>query len=457
LLYSSIGYYALILGLGISLILVYFSIKNFQNSSTLNTKILSFTFLQFFLVVISFACLIISFVLSDFSNETVFNNSHTTKPLFYKIAGTWGNHEGSLLLWLLVLTLFILIFFLKTKNQPLKYKLLTLIFQQIIIIGFFLFLIQTSNPFNFIFPTPEEGMGLNPILQDPALAIHPPILYLGYVGSSIIFSSALAATYLNLVSKVWASHIKKWIIASWVFLTLGILLGSIWAYYELGWGGFWFWDPVENVSLMPWLALTTLLHCIIVLEKKQVLTSWVIILSISTFTLSMCGTFLVRSGILNSVHTFANDPERGLFILQNTNIYTPETKISNKIPSFKGDLFYSDETINSSNFFNSDKFYLLNVWSSWCVPCRKEHTFLMNFKESKKIEVVGINYKDKKINAENFLIELGNPYKKIIFDQEGIIAIEWGAYGVPETFLIKDKVIIKRYIGPLDEKTAKEI
>jgi len=315
LLYSSIGYYALILGLGISLILVYFSIKNFQNSSTLNTKILSFTFLQFFLVVISFACLIISFVLSDFSNETVFNNSHTTKPLFYKIAGTWGNHEGSLLLWLLVLTLFILIFFLKTKNQPLKYKLLTLIFQQIIIIGFFLFLIQTSNPFNFIFPTPEEGMGLNPILQDPALAIHPPILYLGYVGSSIIFSSALAATYLNLVSKVWASHIKKWIIASWVFLTLGILLGSIWAYYELGWGGFWFWDPVENVSLMPWLALTTLLHCIMVLEKKQVLTSWVIILSISTFTLSMCGTFLVRSGILNSVHTFANDPERGLFIL----------------------------------------------------------------------------------------------------------------------------------------------
>ncbi|MDA7557334.1 heme lyase CcmF/NrfE family subunit [Candidatus Pelagibacter sp.] len=315
MLYSSIGYYALILGLGISLMLVYFSIKNFQNSSTLNTRILSFTFLQFFLVVISFACLIISFVLSDFSNETVFNNSHTTKPLFYKIAGTWGNHEGSLLLWLLVLTLFILIFFLKTKNQPLKYKLLTLIFQQIIIIGFFLFLIKTSNPFNFIFPTPEEGMGLNPILQDPALAIHPPILYLGYVGSSIIFSSALAATYLNLVSKVWASHIKKWIIASWVFLTLGILLGSIWAYYELGWGGFWFWDPVENVSLMPWLALTTLLHCIMVLEKKQVLTSWVIILSISTFTLSMCGTFLVRSGILNSVHTFANDPERGLFIL----------------------------------------------------------------------------------------------------------------------------------------------
>jgi len=315
LFYSTIGHYSLVLGLCFSLILVYFSIKNFQNSKILNTKILSFTFLQFFLVVISFLCLITSFVLSDFSNETVFNNSHTTKPLFYKIAGTWGNHEGSLLLWLLVLTLFIFIFFLKTKNKPLKYRILTLIFQQIIIIGFFIFLIETSNPFNYLYPIPEEGLGLNPILQDPALAIHPPILYLGYVGSSIIFSSALAATCLNIVSKEWASHIKKWVVVSWVFLTLGILLGSIWAYYELGWGGFWFWDPVENVSLMPWLALTTLLHCILVLEKKQVLTSWVIILSISTFTLSMCGTFLVRSGILNSVHTFANDPERGLFIL----------------------------------------------------------------------------------------------------------------------------------------------
>ena len=315
MLYSVIGHYSLILGLCFGLLLVYFSIINFRNYNVLNTKILSFSFLQFFLVVISFSCLILSFVFSDFSNETVFNNSHTTKPLFYKIAGTWGNHEGSLLLWLLVLTLFIFIFLIKTKNQPLKYKLLTLVFQQIIIIGFFVFLIETSNPFNYLYPSPEEGLGLNPILQDPALAIHPPILYLGYVGSSIIFSSALAATSLNMISKKWATHIKKWVLISWVFLTLGILLGSIWAYYELGWGGFWFWDPVENVSLMPWLALTTLLHCILVLEKKLILTSWVIILSISTFTLSMCGTFLVRSGILNSVHTFANDPERGLFIL----------------------------------------------------------------------------------------------------------------------------------------------
>ena len=315
MLYSVIGNYSLILGMCFSLILVYFSVKNFRSSELLDSKIISFTFLQFFFVVISFLCLILSFVVSDFSNETVFNNSHTTKPLFYKIAGTWGNHEGSLLLWLLVLTLFIFIFLLRTKNQSTKYKTLTLIFQQIIIIGFFIFLIKTSNPFNYLYPSPEEGLGLNPILQDPALAIHPPVLYLGYVGSSIIFSSALAATTLNMINKSWAIHVKKWVLISWIFLTLGILLGSIWAYYELGWGGFWFWDPVENVSLMPWLALTTLLHCILVLEKKLILTSWVIILSITTFMLSMCGTFLVRSGILNSVHTFASDPERGLFIL----------------------------------------------------------------------------------------------------------------------------------------------
>jgi len=315
LIYSLIGHYSLIFGLIIGLTLFYLSFKNFKTSTVLDNKIILFTFSQFFLVVISFLCLIFSFIISDFSNETVFNNSHTTKPLFYKISGTWGNHEGSLLLWLLVLTLFILIFLLRTKKQPTKYIILTLVFQQIIIVGFFIFLIKTSNPFNYLFPIPEEGLGLNPILQDPALAIHPPILYLGYVGSSIIFSSVLAATSLKMISTTWAVHIKNWILISWIFLTLGILLGSIWAYYELGWGGFWFWDPVENVSLMPWLALTTLLHCILVLERKSILTSWVIILSIATFTLSMCGTFLVRSGILNSVHTFANDPERGLFIL----------------------------------------------------------------------------------------------------------------------------------------------
>ena len=244
MIYSSIGYYALIFGLAVSFPIFFFSIKNFKNIKILDSKIISFSFIQLLLVFISFLGLIMSFVFSDFSNETVFNNSHTTKPLFYKISGTWGNHEGSLLLWLLVLNLFIFAFLLTSRNLPKKYRILTVLFQQVIIIGFFIFLIDSSNPFNDVFPTPKEGLGLNPILQDPALAIHPPILYLGFVGSSIIFSSVLAATCMNYISKTWATHIKKWVLISWIFLTLGILLGSIWAYYELGWGGFWFWDPV---------------------------------------------------------------------------------------------------------------------------------------------------------------------------------------------------------------------
>ena len=316
MLANQIGYYSLISGFFFSILIIPVSIKNFNDKNQIiDNKIFSISFFQFFFVLVSFFGLILSFVNSDFSNETVFNNSHTTKPLFYKISGTWGNHEGSLLLWLLVLTLFIFIFLIKSTNQPKKYRILTLLFQQVIIIGFFLFLLKTSNPFNYLFPIPKEGLGLNPILQDPALAIHPPILYLGYVGSSIIFSSSLAAVVEKHISTVWAKHIKVWILVSWIFLTFGIMLGSIWAYYELGWGGFWFWDPVENVSLMPWFCLTALVHCILVLEKRLLLSSWTVILSIATFMLSMSGTFLVRSGILNSVHTFANDPERGIFIL----------------------------------------------------------------------------------------------------------------------------------------------
>ena len=257
---SLIGFYSLFFSLGCSILILFFSFKNLQDTINFDNKLLSLTFLQLLFIILSFFGLIISFVNSDFSNSTVFNHSHTTKPLFYKISGTWGNHEGSLLLWLLVLTLFIFLFLISSKKQPKKYRVLTLLFQQIIIIGFLIFLIQTSNPFAQIYPVPSEGLGLNPILQDPALAIHPPILYLGYVGSSIIFSSVLAASSTNYISKEWAKHIKQWVLISWFFLSLGILLGSIWAYYELGWGGFWFWDPVENVSLMPWLALTTLFH-----------------------------------------------------------------------------------------------------------------------------------------------------------------------------------------------------
>ena len=281
----------------------------------LDKNFILITSIQTLMITISFISLVFAFIYSDFSNETVFNNSHTLKPMFYKISGSWGNHEGSLLLWLLVLSVFLFIFLLKSGSQNIKYRVLTLLFQQIIIAGFLIFILLTSNPFNMIFPIPSEGLGLNPILQDPALAIHPPILYLGYVGTSIIFSASLASLITGNVGETWAKHIKKWVLVSWIFLTIGILLGSIWAYYELGWGGFWFWDPVENVSLMPWFCLTALLHTVVVLERRNLFKEWTIILSITTFSLSMSGTFLVRSGILNSIHTFANDPSRGLFIL----------------------------------------------------------------------------------------------------------------------------------------------
>ena len=358
MLANQIGYYSLILGLLLSVLLCGVSIKDFNKTNKqINQNILSLSFLQLVFVIVSFLSLIVSFINSDFSNETVFNNSHTTKPLFYKISGTWGNHEGSLLLWLLVLTLFIFLFLIKSREQPKKYRILTLLFQQIIIIGFFLFVLMTSNPFNYLFPIPNEGLGLNPILQDPALAIHPPILYLGYVGTSIIFSSSLAAVTQNYVTKEWGQHIKKWVLVSWIFLTIGIMLGSIWAYYELGWGGFWFWDPVENVSLMPWLTLTALLHCIVVLERRVSLTSWVVILSITTFTLSMCGTFLVRSGILNSVHTFANDPARGIFIL----IFLFALIVLSLGIFF---IFHKENNKSSNNFFwlSRETSILINNW-----------------------------------------------------------------------------------------------
>ena len=313
---NQVGNYSLFIALIASIFLIFQSYRLTRNSSkNLDSKIFSALSVQSLMVLISFISLVFAFIVSDFSNKTVYNNSHTTKPLFYKISGTWGNHEGSLLLWLLVLTFFLFIFLINSKNLPKKYRLLTLTFQEVIIFGFLLFILFTSNPFINLFPIPKEGTGLNPILQDPALALHPPILYIGYVGTSIIFSASLAALVCGNVNKVWASHIKKWIIISWIFLTIGIMLGSIWAYYELGWGGFWFWDPVENVSLMPWFCLTALLHTIVVLEKRNTFKSWTIILSITTFSLSMSGTFLVRSGILNSIHTFANDPSRGVFIL----------------------------------------------------------------------------------------------------------------------------------------------
>ena len=268
----------------------------------------------FFASLLAFTLLIYIFVSSDFSYQLVVNNSHSEKPLIYKIAGAWGNHEGSLLLWILVLTIFNFIFsYSKIKHVDFKKNVMA--FQSLMIFGFTLFLLFTSNPFLETEITVNEWLGLNPVLQDLLLAIHPPILYVGYVGYSLVLSFAVGGMISNKVDREWAEWLHPWVLIAWIFLTLGIGLGSFWAYYELGWGGYWFWDPVENASLMPWLAGTALFHCVIILKKKNILQSWTILLSILTFSLSLIGTFLVRSGILNSVHTFASDPARGLFIL----------------------------------------------------------------------------------------------------------------------------------------------
>ncbi|MCH2377584.1 MAG: heme lyase CcmF/NrfE family subunit [Pelagibacterales bacterium] len=267
-------------------------------------------------VLISFFSLMYSYIVSDFSVMNVFQNSHTTKPLMYKVSAVWGNHEGSMLLWMLVLTIFNYFIF-KLYNQTNSIFISkALETQAFIIIGFLLFTLLTSNPFERILPAQPNGLGFNPILQDPALAIHPPLLYIGYVGFSAAFSLSIATLSLRNNEKIpWYIYMKPFVIASWTFLTIGIAFGSVWAYYELGWGGWWFWDPVENASFMPWLLGTALLHSLIIVEKKKSLQSWVLLLSILAFLLSVVGTFLVRSGILTSVHTFALDPSRGIYIL----------------------------------------------------------------------------------------------------------------------------------------------
>ncbi len=270
---------------------------------------------QFLLVAFSFVALANAYVTSDFSVLTVAENSHTAKPLLYKITGVWGNHEGSMLLWVLILTLFGAAVSVFGRNLPPTLRARVLAVQGMVGTGFFLFILITSNPFLRLFPVPANGHGMNPILQDPGLAFHPPFLYLGYVGFSVSFSFAVAALIEGRVDAAWARWVRPWTLAAWCALTCGIAMGSWWAYYELGWGGFWAWDPVENASFMPWLAGTALLHSAIVVEKRDALKSWTILLAIITFSLSLIGTFLVRSGVLTSVHAFAVDPARGAFIL----------------------------------------------------------------------------------------------------------------------------------------------
>ena len=313
---SNIGITLLFLNTLLGISIIYYSFQDLnQQKILISRKIYNICLLQSTLIIVCFLTLIIAFIISDFSIITVYQNSHSLKPFFYKISGTWGNHEGSLLLWVIILTFFSFLFLLYSKDHPKNYRIYSLITQNILILGFLFFLLFNSNPFSVISPIPKEGLGLNPILQDPALAIHPPLLYIGFVGSSIYFSAAIASLITNYSGKLFALSIKNWVLISWSFQTLGILAGSIWAYYELGWGGFWFWDPVENASLLPWFAMTALVHSLIALERRNLFYFWVIILCLLTFILSVTGTFLVRSGILNSVHTFANDPSRGLYIL----------------------------------------------------------------------------------------------------------------------------------------------
>ena len=269
----------------------------------------------FALLCLSFASLTLAYANSDFSVLNVVQNSHSLKPMIYKITGVWGNHEGSMLLWVLILALFGALVASFGRDLPATLKANVLAVQGWITLAFLAFILFTSNPFTRIFPAPIEGQDLNPILQDIGLAIHPPLLYLGYVGFSVSFSFAVAALIDGRIDAAWARWVRPWTLAAWVFLTAGIAMGSYWAYYELGWGGWWFWDPVENASFMPWLSGTALLHSALVMEKRSALKIWTVLLAILTFSLSLLGTFLVRSGVLTSVHSFAVDPERGVFIL----------------------------------------------------------------------------------------------------------------------------------------------
>jgi len=310
------GHYALVLALGLALIqsIVPLIGARLRDPALMNVA-RSTALAQLLFVGASFVALVTLHVTSDFSVANVYENSHSMKPLIYKITGVWGNHEGSMLLWVLILALFGGLVAAFGNNLPLSLRAHVLAVQAWVASAFYLFILITSNPFLRIANPPIEGRDLNPVLQDVGLAVHPPMLYLGYVGFSISFSFAIAALIEGRIDAAWARWVRPWTLMAWIFLTLGIAMGSYWAYYELGWGGWWFWDPVENASLMPWLAGTALLHSALVMEKRDALKVWTILLSILTFSLSLLGTFLVRSGVLTSVHAFASDPTRGVFIL----------------------------------------------------------------------------------------------------------------------------------------------
>lgn len=353
---AELGFILLIFAFVLSAIHLFFSTRvcfiNFSEDNFFILRKINFSICL--LLIASFLFLIISYVLSDFSVLNIYNNSHTNKPLLYKVSGTWGNHEGSLLMWLAFLGGYGFFLTLYTKNNNKKFTAKVFFTSNIVNIGFIGFTIFTSNPFLRISPIPEEGKGLNPVLQDPGLAFHPPLLYLGYVGLTVPFAYSIAALLEGKIDRRWANEIRPWILISWIFLTLGITLGSFWAYYELGWGGWWFWDPVENVSLLPWLLLTALLHSNRVTEKRDNLKSWTILLSIIAFSLTLLGTFIVRSGLLTSVHAFASDPARGIYILSFLFLITGASLILYVI---KYDKIESDEKLN---FLSKEGGLLLN-------------------------------------------------------------------------------------------------
>ncbi|HKG83000.1 MAG TPA: heme lyase CcmF/NrfE family subunit [Beijerinckiaceae bacterium] len=313
---AEVGHYALVLALALALIQGTAPIGGAWKGDAVLMGVTATTALaQFAFVAAAFAALTAAYVVSDFSVANVFENSHSAMPLIYKFTSVWGNHEGSMLLWVLILSLFGALVAVFGANLPATLRANVLAVQSWIAAAFYLFILATSNPFARLAPAPFEGRDLNPVLQDIGLAIHPPLLYLGYVGFSISFSFAIAALIEGKIDAAWARWVRPWTLAAWCFLTAGIAMGSYWAYYELGWGGWWFWDPVENASFMPWLVGTALLHSAVVMEKRNALKLWTILLAILAFSLSLLGTFLVRSGVLTSVHSFATDPTRGVFIL----------------------------------------------------------------------------------------------------------------------------------------------
>jgi len=313
---AELSHYALVLALALSLVQAFVPVWGAaRNDAVLMGVAPPVALVSFFFVACAFAGLTVLYIASDFSVINVYENSHSAKPLIYKISGVWGNHEGSMLLWVLVLTFFSAMVSIFGANLPERLRANVLGVQGLIAATFLLFILATSDPFWRLDPAPAEGRDLNPILQDLGLAIHPPLLYLGYVGFSVSFAFAVAALLEGRIDAAWARWVRPWTLAAWIFLTLGIAMGSYWAYYELGWGGFWFWDPVENASILPWLAGTALLHSALVVEKRDALKIWTVLLAILAFAMSLLGTFLVRSGVLTSVHVFATDPTRGIFIL----------------------------------------------------------------------------------------------------------------------------------------------